>query len=229
MDRRLLTAAVRRATLAGRPRLEVLGPAPPGVASLGLVAGSFDPMTVAHAALAEAIGAELVLLVWSPATLAKETGPGGEPSAPLLAPEDRLASLAAWSRGRPWARAAISSHGLLADQVEAAAASFPRARLVLGLGSDKLRQLFDPAWYDDRDAALERLFGRAEVVVAARAGDRVEVPGWSDRVRTVDLPAGMAAVSSRAVRAAARRGEDVSGSVPPEVLPFVVAASRPEG
>ena len=226
MDRRFLASAVRRATLPGRPRLEVLGPAPPAVASVGLVAGSFDPMTAAHAALAEAVGTELVLLVWSPATLPKETGPGGDPSAPLLPPEDRLAALAAWCHGRPWARAAISSHGLLADQIEAAEASFPRARLVLGVGSDKLRQLFDPVWYDDRDAALERMFARAEVVAAARDADRVEVPGWLDRIRTVDLPAGLAAVSSRAVRAAVRQGKDVAGTVPPEVLPFVAPASR---
>ena len=223
VDRRFLTEAVERARIPGRPRLEVLGPAPPVVGSVGILAGSFDPMTVAHAALAEALGTDLTLLVWSPATLPKEPGPGGDPAAPLLPPEDRLASLAAWCRPRPWARPAICSHGLLADQVEAANASFPRARLVLGMGSDKLRQVFDPVWYEDRDATLERLFARAHVAVAVRAGDRVgdAGPRWSGRIRAVDLPAGLDEVSSRGVREAVRRSEDVSGSIPPEVLPFV--------
>jgi nicotinic acid mononucleotide adenylyltransferase len=222
MDRRLLLAAAERATVPGRPRLEVLGPAPPPVKSVGLVAGSFDPMTVAHAALAEALGTDLVLLVWSPATMPKAAGPGGEPSTPLLPPEDRLASLAAWCGSRPWARAAVSSHGLLADQVEAMDASFPRSVLVIGMGSDKLRQLFDPAWYEDRDAVLARMFGRAEVVAAIRGGDRPPVDArWSDRVRFVELPNGLSEVSSRAVRAAVRRGEDVTTLVPPEVQPFV--------
>src|ERR671918_198607 len=76
--RRFLTEAVRRATLPGQPRLEVLGPAPSAAGSVGLVAGSFDPMTAAHAAFAEALDTELTLLVWSPATLPKEAGPGGD-------------------------------------------------------------------------------------------------------------------------------------------------------
>src|ERR671919_478967 len=132
VDRRFLVEAVRRATVPGRPRLEVLGPAPSAADTVGLVAGSFDPMTAAHAALAEALDTELTLLVWSPATLPKEAGPGGDPSAALLLPEDRLASVAAWCGSRPWARVATCSHGLLVDQVQAAAASFPRSRLVRG-------------------------------------------------------------------------------------------------
>jgi nicotinamide-nucleotide adenylyltransferase len=224
MDRRGLGAAIDRAGRPGRPRLEILGTSPPAVGSVGLVPGSFDPMTVAHAALAAALGTDLTLLVWSPATLPKEAGPGGDPSPPLLEPEDVLASLLAWCGPRPWARVTVCSHGLLADQVEAAAASFPRSRLVLGVGSDKVLQLLDPRWYEDRDAVLERLFDRAEVVAAARAGQTMEVvreARWSDSIRTVRLPAGLEAISSRAVREAVRRREDVSAAVPPEILPFV--------
>lgn len=193
---------------------------------MGLVAGSFDPMTVAHAALAEALGTDLTLLVWSPATLPKEAGPGGDPSPPLLDPEDVLASLLAWCDPRPWARVAVCSHGLLADQVEAAAARFPGARLVLGMGSDKLRQLVDRRWYEDRDAALDRLFDRAEVAVASRAGEAPDVaedaPRWSARIRTVRLPTGVAEISSRLVRNGVRAGRDVSAVVPSEVLPFAL-------
>ena len=224
MDRRGLAAAIDRAGRPGGPRLEILGASPPAVGSVGLVAGSFDPMTVAHAALAQALGTDLTLLLWSPATLPKEAGPGGNPSPPPLEPEEVLASLLAWCGSRAWARVAVCSQGLLADQVEAAAVSFPRARLVLGMGSDKLLQLLDPRWYQDRDAVLGRLFDRAEVAAAAR-GHAMEVvlaeTRWSDRIRTVRLPAALAAISSWAVREAVRQGEDVAKAVPPEILPFV--------
>ena len=226
MNRRVLAAAIDRALRPGRPRLEILGVSPAAVRSAGLVAGSFDPMTVAHAALAEALGTDLTLLVWSPATLPKAAGPGGPPSPPLLQPEDVLASLLAWCEPRRWARVAVCSHGLLVDQVEAAAASFPGARLVVGLGSDKVFQLLDPRWYEDREGVLGRLFDRSEVAAAPRAGQDMESvvrrTPWSDRIRTVRLPAALAEISSRAVREAVRRGEEVSGFVPPEILPFVL-------
>jgi nicotinic acid mononucleotide adenylyltransferase len=223
MDRRVIAAAIDRARGRGDPGLEILGRSPPVSGSVGVVAGSFDPMTVAHAALAEALGTDLTLLVWSPATLPKEEGPGGDPSPGLLQPEDVLASVLAWCEQRPTARVAVCSHGLLADQVEAAAESFPGARLVLGMGSDKLLQLLDPGWYEDRDAVLERLFERAEVAAAPRAGHAMEVIAgrWYERIRTVRLPAALAEISSRAVRERFRRGEDVSALVPPEILPFV--------
>jgi nicotinamide-nucleotide adenylyltransferase len=201
--------------------------------SVGLVSGSFDPMTVAHAALAEALQTEVTLLVYSPATLPKERGPGGEPHPPLLDEADRLASMRAWSVGHPGAAVAVCSHGLLADQAEAAAAAFPEARLRFGMGSDKVLQLFDPRWYGDRDADLGRLFTRAEVFYSVRPGDerRVEEcladnPRWRERFRRLQLPGDLAWLSSRAVRESIRRGRDVSALVPLEILPFVL---RPEG
>jgi nicotinic acid mononucleotide adenylyltransferase len=232
-----MRAALDRARRAGAPRLEVLGRArwsDPG--TLGLVSGSFDPMTVAHAGLARALDMDLTLLVYSPATLPKEAGPAGPPHPALLAEEDRLASMLAWCSGRPGMAVALSSHGLYADQAEAAAAAFPRALVSFGVGSDKVLQLFDPSWYGDRDADLERLFARAEVAYAVRAGDQerlrtclAENPRWASRLRRLELPPQVAGVSSGAVREAAARGEDVSAWVPPEILPFVPSPGGPPG
>jgi nicotinamide-nucleotide adenylyltransferase len=226
-------AALHRAARPGPPRLEVLGPVPGRPATVGLVAGSFDPMTVGHAALAEALGSELTLLVWSPATLPKEPGPGGGPAAPLLEPESRVASLLAYAAGRREVGVALCSHGLYADQAEAAAEAFPGARLVLGMGSDKLRQLFDPRWYRDRDSALVRLFALAEVGYAVRAGDEAMVRDllaregrWRPQLRPLELDPFSAAISSRSVRRAISRGEDVTGLVPTAIVPFVRAATR---
>jgi nicotinic acid mononucleotide adenylyltransferase len=123
---------------------------------------------------------------------------------------------------------ALCSHGLLADQASAAAEAFPNARLVFGVGSDKVVQVLDPRWYDDRDRALDRLFVRAEVAYAMRSGDQERVARalaaagrWRARIRFLVVDASLAALSSRAVRVALRRGEDVSSLVPGEVLPFV--------
>jgi nicotinic acid mononucleotide adenylyltransferase len=196
------------------------------------VAGSFDPMTVAHEALARALETELTLLVYSAATLPKEPGPGGPPRPPLLGEEDRLASLLAWCAPRSGNAVAVCSGGLYADQAEAAAAAFPGARIRFGLGSDKVLQLFDPGWYRDRDADLDRFFSITEVAYAERAGDRDRLrdrlasnPRWASRLRRLDLPPDMADVSSRAVREAVARGEDVSSSVPREVQSFVQSSA----
>jgi nicotinamide-nucleotide adenylyltransferase len=191
---------------------------------MALLASSFDPMTVAHAALAESASYtnDLVLLVTSTATLPKE----GAVQAPLLDDDARLESLRPWCASHPFARPAVCSHGLLVDQARAARARFPEAGLTVYVGSDKLVQLFDPRWYQDRDAALEELFGLVSVVYAQRAGDRSSLAAtladpanrpWAGRCRKVPLHPALAAVSSREVRRRIRSGEPWRELVPVEV------------
>jgi nicotinic acid mononucleotide adenylyltransferase len=177
-----IVRALDRIRLPGRPRLEVLGDAGP-VDMLGLVPGSFDPITVAHAALADALDAELTLFVYSPRTLPKE--PGVEP--PLLEERDRVASLLAYCA-----------------------------------------QVLDPRWYEDPQADLRRLFTLAEIRYGVRAEDtsRIEevvraAGPWRSRIRPLDLPGEVVSLSSRAVRAALRRGDEVDALVPAEVRPFL--------
>lgn len=221
---------------AARPALVVLGEAPPRPGTVALLSGSFDPPTVGHLALAEAVRAEadLVLLVYAARTLPKD--PGTPP--PLLPEEARVEALRALAEPRPWLRAALSSHGLLADQARAAAERFPGARLLLAMGSDKALQLLDPRWYEDRDRTLGELFALAEVRYAVRAGDEGKVeaaladPGnarWRRRFGRLELPRGAVPVSSRAVREALREGRPVEGWVPPEVLPALARASAGPG
>jgi nicotinic acid mononucleotide adenylyltransferase len=194
---------------------------------VALVSGSFDPMTVAHAALAEALmerGSGPVLLVYSPRTMPKEAG--AEP--PTLRPEERLASVSAWCASRPGFLPAVCSHGLYVEQAEAAARAFPTAEIVLGLGADKVVQLFDPSWYPEGHAALDRLFERAVILYAPREGRERDVEGilaghrrWASRLRPIALAEDLRSVSSSDVRRRIRGGQDVGSSVPPEVLPFL--------
>ena len=226
VDREEILAVSERASVPGPSRLEVLGEVPGQPRRVGLVPGSFDPMSVAHEALADAVQADLVVLVWSPATLPKEAAAAGPVEPPLLEPEVRIEALLAFTAGRDHQVVAVASHGRYADQAEAAATAFPEAEIEVGIGSDKLAQILDPTWYDDRDAALGRLFTVADVAYAVRAGEEelaeralAEAPLWAPRFRRIALPSDVADVSGRAIRTRLRRGEDVSSLIPPEIRP----------
>lgn len=198
---------------------------PPTVA---LLSGSFDPMTIAHAALADAAAAraDLVLLVYAARTLPKD----GEAVPPLLSGRDRLRTMEAFARDRPKLLPALASHGLLVEQAEAARLRFPLARLFLIMGSDKALQILDPKWYPDPEAALSRLFGLASVLYADRSGEeglvertlaRPEHGAWRSSFERLPIPPEVAAVSSREVRDRLLRGEDVRPLVPPQAHPFL--------
>jgi nicotinate-nucleotide adenylyltransferase len=211
------------------------GGAPANPSSVGLLSGSFDPPTAGHEELARAAGRrlDLVVLVVSARTLPKEGGA----AAPLLDAGARLRAVESLVRDRPGLALGLASHGLLSDQAVAAVERFPRASRSLVMGSDKLAQLLDPGWYDDRDAALAALFAAADVLVAEREGDGAALAGamresarlgWAERIARLDADPRAAAISSRTVRARARAGADVSDLVPPEVLPYVLEAVRRE-
>lgn len=195
----------------------------PGV--VALLSGSFDPLTVGHAALANAAlkQAELVLLVYSVRTLAKEA----DTPEPLLSQDERLAVLEAFCESRPGMEPALCSHGLLAEQVEAAAARFPASDLMLVVGSDKVVQLLDPSWYEERQRTLDSLFARASVLYAVRLGDEGVVEAllgapdnaaWRNRFHPLEVDAEAASVSSRLVREELAAGRDVRRLVPAESM-----------
>jgi cytidyltransferase-like protein len=216
-----------------RPRLLLWPEIDRHPGSVALLAGSFDPVTAGHVAMAEAArqSAELVVLTYSVRTLPKATGV--EP--PLLDEAERIRTVAAVCAARHGLALGLCSHGLLADQVAAAAERFPGASLTLVLGSDKLTQLFDPEWYDERDVALRGLFGAADVRYAIRGDDDVsdalaeaEALGLGERVHPLAVDPAVAELASSAVRSLARSGGDVAGLVPMEALDAVRAAALRE-
>jgi nicotinic acid mononucleotide adenylyltransferase len=162
---RPLAAAVGRARRARSASLELVAGdlGPPGT-TVGLLAGSFNPLTRAHTVLAvvgHQSGCERVVLVMAPASLGKE----GVERAHAV---DRLAWTVAWARRKPWAAVAVAGGGLLVDMAEALGAA--GVDVVLLLGADKAAQLVEPHWYDDHAAAMARLGAAASALVAARAG-----------------------------------------------------------
>jgi nicotinic acid mononucleotide adenylyltransferase len=206
----------------------VVSPEPESpVFSVALLSGSFDPMTVAHAALAEAASrqVDLVVLVYSARTLPKE----GTTTRSLLDETDRLKVLERFCRRQPKLAIGLCSHGLLADQVAAARERFRTQSLSLVMGSDKVLQVLHPKWYVDPDDALEGLFREAAVLYAVRAGEegavetalkRPENAAWVRRFTRLDVSAEVAAVSSRRVRALVGAGKDPTGLIVEEARPY---------
>jgi nicotinamide-nucleotide adenylyltransferase len=209
-----------------RPRLEPIGGEPTGTRATALLAGSFDPPTIGHLELASAwragSGGDVVLL-YADRTLPKELGT--EP--PMLDDEGRLEALRRLTVTHEGLFAARASHRLLVDQAEAARDRWPRAPLTILLGSDKVLQLFEPAWYEDRDAALDRLFAAANVRYAARVGHRGLVPAiiarpenarFRGHIEPIEVPGDIEGVSSSEVRRRIRAGDSVADLVPIEIL-----------
>lgn len=147
--------------------------------------GSFDPLTIAHLAVAEAALEHLQVaridLAISRRTLGKDHLDEGSVAA-------RVSRLRATLRGRPRLDVVVVDAELIVDIASGYDA--------VVMGADKWAQVIDPAWYGGdtaaRDAALARL---PAVAVAPRDG--IGVP----TELVLPVPAHIAAVSASAVRA----------------------------
>lgn len=212
----------------GPPRLVFVRRAPAGIrkrpGALLCLSASFNPLTVAHVWLIQEasrmVFPDEVLLLLARANVDKEVS-----GFPL---ERRLTLLARFVETRPSFSVAACSHGRFVDKVEAIQAHYPAGiRLTFTVGFDTLVRLFDRKYYADRDASLSALFDASEFIAANRAPDppeavttflaRPEVSPSARRIRVIQLPPEIAAVSATQVRARLSRGEPVADLVPPEI------------
>ena len=213
-----LAAALARARAGrdGPARVELVAGDLDAPGQAGLLAGTFNPLTLAHAALAEAgvaAGCGRVVLVMAPASLDKE---GVERAHPL----DRLDWAVTWAASRPWAAVAVSTAPLLVDMAEALG-RIHAGGVALLVGADKAAQLVDPRWYDDHPAAMARLARAASALVAVRTGH--EVPELPLEVAPLPTPGWVPSRSATQARAVAAAGGDLSGLVP---APVAAAVTR---
>lgn len=221
-----------------RPHLRFLPPERArGARRLAVLAGSFNPLTIAHVALADvAERAELgpVAFALSTRTVDKEHLVGA-----LL--EDRLLVLELHAEPRPARLVALVNRGLYVEQAALVRAALPRLEaLTFVVGFDKIVQIFDPRYYADRDAALERLFGLAGFAVAPRAGagrpelgallGRPENRRFADRVRPLEVAPVLAEIAASTLRGALAEGRAIPGGLAPESVAFVEATGcyRPD-
>ncbi len=137
--------------------------------------GSFNPPTKAHLALlkqAQRFAHEhepmYLYAASSKHTVDKETV-----ERPLLV--DRIHLLEVVLKRRlPHAGIMLFNRGLYVEEAEAIRNSFPKVKRILFLvGFDKIVQILDPRYYENRDVALTELFKLAELLVAPR-GDAGE-------------------------------------------------------
>jgi hypothetical protein len=154
----------------------------------GVFPGSFDPLTVAHVAIADAARTRFELeridLVISRIALAKESG--GHSSL-----DERVAAIeAAAAAGRPWLAARVTDSKLIVDIAE--------GYDVCIVGADKWHQLHDPAFYGGSRAARDDALARLPLLAVVPRG-RVEPPSPHGLV-VLHIGADHADVSSTAVR-----------------------------
>jgi nicotinamide-nucleotide adenylyltransferase len=197
-----------------------------GEGRVGLMPGSYNPPTEAHVALAKAgraAGLKAVYYLLSKRTVNKEQVSG----IPL---DDRLELLRRLAE--PEGDGVVfDNRGLYVDHAAVMRRALPRAtELTFLVGFDKIVQIFDPRYYDDRDAALSELFDLASFLVAPRGEsdesdlrallDRPENRRFAERVRGIPLAEVHRHSSSTRVR------EGGAEDVPPVVADYL-ARFRP--
>lgn len=155
--------------------------------SVGCYPGSFNPLTIAHLAIASAarhtFRLERVDLVLSRVALGKE-------NVERARWQDRFAVLERAAASRPWL-GAVATDGQLLVEI---AAGYD----ALVLGADKWAQVLDPSFYggsvETRDAAVAAL---PPLAIVRRPGTHVEVPAGAT---VLVLPAALEEASSTSVR-----------------------------
>jgi len=196
---------------------------------VGVLPGSFNPPTVAHLELARAarrrFDLDTVAFSLSSVTVDKERVEG-------LCREDRLLLLSLLTADDVRTAAVVVNRGLYSDQAPAFRACFGGdADLWFIVGMDKVLQIFDPRYYEDRDAALDTLFAQVRLIAANREAwgaealrvllDRPENVPYRDRVQPLTLPPHLRDQSSSAVRRGV--GGPAADAVSPPVREFIEA------
>ncbi len=200
--------------------------------------GSFNPLTIAHLAMLkqarqfarqQIVSSTTKRTMHLYAALSKRIVDKERVERPTLL--DRIMLTETLLRHRlPHAGIMLFNRGLYVEQAEAVRSCFPRVKkLFFLLGFDKIVQILDPRYYEDRDAALEQLFGVAQLLVAPRGKDGIdalksllEQPHNQHFARfIVALPLGKAYrdISSSRIR---QYGDEYHGDVPREVRRFML-------
>ncbi len=195
--------------------------------TLGVLAGSFNPLTRGHVALAEAArhaGADAVLLLLPLRAVDKE-------AVTRASAADRALMLTEWASHQTNVGVAFVNRGLYVEQAALLTAAFPSSRIMFIVGHDKIAQIFDPRYYEDRDVALRALFAQASFRVAPRAGQddgalralltREENAPFAASVASLAVDANVDALSSTVVRERARVGAPWEALVPSEAAHFI--------
>lgn len=203
-------------------------PAPQG--HIIVFPGSFNPPTMAHLAMLKQArqfgrmhGGMRVYAAMSKRTTGKEMV-----ERPLLLDRILLLDTLIYNHLRHTG-ILLFNRGLYVEQAEAIRTAFHRVRRIYFLlGFDKIVQIFDPHYYEDRDKALRELFALADILVAPRAGEgyaelrtllaHAENMPFARHVHLLPLNSSYRDISSSRIR---QNVAEHQRELPPEVRRFI--------
>jgi nicotinate-nucleotide adenylyltransferase len=178
------------------------------VAAIGILGGTFDPVHIAHLAMARAALEHLKLdkILFIP------TGPTRYRTPAIASGEDRVAMLRLALGDEPGfaidtRELRSGASGYTVDTLRALKSELADSELHLLIGADQYEKL--ATWH--RPDEIQRL---ARIAVFGRPGIRIDES--VKRVPMEPMP-----VSASDIRARAERGEDLAGLVPPAVANYI--------
>ena len=180
---------------------------PGAPARLAVFPGAFNPVTVAHLALAEAALDCVDEVVFVLPRLFPHKSYSGASF------DQRIEMLAAAAAGRPGLSVAASEKGLFAEIVEECRRECGEGvRLSVLCGRDAAERA--AAWDYGRPDAFREMLRGFDLLVAERGGAYSPPAGFRRSVRSIEIPAGMETVSASEARARIARGEPWEALVP---------------
>lgn len=214
-------------TAPGRPHLQIVRAAPQGVppqapGRLGVLGGAYNPITLAHLAIADTVvstfGIQEVLFVL----------PQVPPHKTIFGAslEQRLEMMRLAVADRPYATVGLSTHGLFLDMYQGLLGVYQHHTEVFFLtGRDAAERIL--TWpYDDAAVALRQMFTAFQLIVCDRKGpfhlpDDPLLAPYRQRIHCCTLPPGFNHVSATAVRQRCQQGLPVDDLVPQAVARYI--------
>jgi nicotinate (nicotinamide) nucleotide adenylyltransferase len=182
-------------------------------ARLGVLAGSFNPPTIAHLALALSAQGHIDELLW--------VVPGIFPHKEYFGAtlEQRLTMLASLDPHMPYS-VASTEQGLFIDIARECKSEFGnRQQLVFLCGRDAAERIL--TWDYGREGVVVEMLREFELLVADRGGNFEPPAQWKARIRPLAIEAGHDEISSTEVRDRITRGEAWEHLVPAEIVALV--------
>ena len=175
---------------------------------IGVIAGAFNPVTIAHTGLAEAALARVDEIVFA----IPRTFPHKEFEGASL--EHRLEMVRACGY-----RVETTEGGLYVEIASEIQAANPSSDIYVACGRDAAERILN--WNYDSPEALARMFQEFRLLVAHRGGAYQAPEHLRDRIQAIDLAEHLDQVSSSEVRRRIAAGERWEHLVPKAIVEMV--------
>lgn len=216
-------------TTPGTPHIAICRHAPSGLPAhlpgrLGVLGGAYNPITLAHLAMADAAVAAFGLhevLFLLPQVPPHKTIFGASL-------EQRLVMMQLAVEDRPYATVSLSTHGLFLDMYQGLREVYrPQTEVFFLTGRDAAERIL--TWqYDDAQAALQQMFTAFQLIVCDRDGpfhlpDDPRMLPYRERIHRCVLPTSVAHVSATEVRERCKAGHPLDDLIPAAVARYIAA------